>query len=109
MRQAIGWGVQITPGGPGTPALDSTAPETKLKKGPKRKTTKRKAKFTFSASEAATFTCALDKAAAKPCKSPYSKRVSLGRHKLASTATDAVGNVSGATTYKWKVVTKKKR
>ncbi|MFN8149922.1 MAG: serine protease [Solirubrobacterales bacterium] len=109
MRQAIEWGVQITPGGPGTPALDITAPKTKVKKGPQKKTTKRKAKFTFSASEAATFTCALDKAAAKPCESPFSKRVSLGRHRFAITATDAVGNVSGATTYKWKVVKKKKR
>ncbi|MCB0864298.1 MAG: serine protease [Solirubrobacterales bacterium] len=109
MRQAIEWGIQITPGGPGTPVLDAKAPKTKLKKSPKKKTTKRKAKFTFSASEPATFTCALDKAAAKPCSSPYSKRVSLGKHRLAITATDTVGNSSAATTYKWKVVKKKRK
>ncbi len=64
MRPVIEEAKTIAPGGPGTPAVDRTAPETKVKKGPKRKTTKRKVKFTFSASEASTFTCALDKAAA---------------------------------------------
>ena len=109
MRQAIEWGAQITPGGPGTPELDRTAPKTKVKQGPKKKTTKRKAKFKFSASESATFTCALDKATPKACSSPYKKKVSFGKHKLAITATDSVGNVATKpTTYKWKVVKKKK-
>lgn len=105
MRQAVQWGIQITPGGAGTPVLDRTAPVTKVNKGPKKKTTKRKAKFKFGASEAATFTCALDKAAPKPCKSPFKKGVSLGRHRFAVTATDAVGNAQAKpTTYRWKVV-----
>lgn len=110
MRPVIEESKSIAPGGPGTPAVDRTAPETTFKKGPKKKTTKRKVKITFSASEASTFTCALDKAAPSACTSPFSKKkVSFGKHKFTVTATDAVANVAPNQTYKWKVVKKKKR
>lgn len=109
MRQAVLWGAQITPGGPGTPALDRTAPTTKVNKGPGKKTSKKKAKFKFSTTEPATFTCALDKAAAQACKSPYKVKVGYGKHKLAITATDSVGNTASPETYKWKVKKKKRR
>ena len=109
MRLSMIKGASIAPGGPGTPVLDTTAPTTKFGKAPKKKSTKRKVKFTFSASEQASFTCKLDKAAAEACTSPYKAKVKYGKHKFSLTATDALENVSAAETYKWKVKKKKRR
>lgn len=105
MRPALEEGIAIAPGGPGTPAVDRTPPKPKLGKEPKRRTTKRKAKFTFKAPEAATFTCALDKAAPRACSSPFKARVGYGKHRFTVTATDAASN-SASAGYKWKVVRK---
>ena len=94
------------------PAVDSTPPETTISKGPKKKTKSRKAKFTFSSSEAgSTFTCALDKKPAAPCTSPLKlKRLKRGKHKLVVTATDAAGNADASpATYRWKVKKKRRR
>jgi Ca2+-binding RTX toxin-like protein len=75
-----------------TPPKDTTAPETTAK-GPKAKTTKAKAKVTFSSSEPnSTFECKLDKAAYKPCASPFRKKVKVGKHTLLVRATNAAGN-----------------
>lgn len=109
MRPVLIEGAAIAPGGPGTPAVDRTAPRAKLGKEPRKRTTKRKAKFTFSASEDATFSCKLDKAAAAACTSPFKKRVSPGSHRFSVVATDASGNSSAAATYRWKVVERKGR
>lgn len=103
MRPAIEEGIAIAPGGSGTPAVDRTPPQAKLGKHPSRRTYKRRAKFSFSAAEAATFTCALDGGATKACASPFSKRVRFGRHRFTLTATDAAGNAA-STTYRWRVL-----
>ncbi len=81
--------------------IDTTA-ALKIAKGPKKKSTKAKAKFKIDAEAGATLTCKLDKAAAKPCAADPKFKVKPGKHKLTVTATDAVGNVS-SDTYKWKV------
>jgi hypothetical protein len=88
---------------------DRTAPETTLGKHPKKKTTSKKAKFTFTSSEAGTFQCKVDKKKAKPCTSPFKvKAKRLGKHKFSVFAVDAAGNVDASpATYKWKVVKKK--
>lgn len=80
---------------PPPPTGDDDPPETRIDKGPKKKSSKRKAKFHFSADEAgATFECKLDKKAAKPCSSPFKvKRLKRGKHQLTVTATDAAGNI----------------
>ncbi len=85
--------------------IDGKAPQTKVRKGPKAKTTKRKAKFTFASSEAgSTFKCKLDRRAFKPCKSPFTKRVKPGKHKFQVVATDAAGNRDATpAVYRWKV------
>jgi hypothetical protein len=77
---------------------DCTPPDTFLKAGPPKRVAAhgRKAKVTmaFFASEAgATFTCALDKAAATPCHSPVKVTAKSGKHQVTITSTDAVGNV----------------
>jgi len=68
------------------------APDTVITKKPAKHGTKRKVKVKFSSSIAgSTFTCRLDAKPAKPCTSPYKKRVRLGKHVLIVTATSAVG------------------
>lgn len=88
------------------PATDTTAPVTKIKKRPKKKSKTRKAVFVFSTTEPGlTFKCKLDKAKYRPCKSRFTKTVKRGKHKLSVIATDTAGN-SDATpaTYSWRVL-----
>lgn len=81
-------------GGSVVPAKDTTAPKTTLGKKPKKKSGKRKAKFTFTSSEPGSrFECKLDKAKKfTPCTSPLTKTVRPGKHKLEVRAIDAAGN-----------------
>jgi hypothetical protein len=76
------------------PPPDTTAPNTRFKKKPKKRTFSHRAKFVFTSTEAgSTFTCRLDKKRAKPCSSPFKKRVKkLGKHKILVWARDAAGN-----------------
>jgi hypothetical protein len=73
---------------------DTVAPETTITKKPKKKSTKRKAKFKFESSEdGSTFECKLDKKPFKPCASPFKKKVKPKKHKFKVRAIDAAGNV----------------
>lgn len=96
---------EYSPPAPPSPA-DTTAPVVRFVKRPKSGTSKR-ARASFTASEAATFFCKLDKSAWKRCTSPWKKTVKTGRHKLQIKATDAAGNTSAVKSAKWTV--KKKR
>jgi hypothetical protein len=81
------------------------APDTTVTKKPKKKSTKRKAKIVFSSTIAgSTFTCAVDKKAAKPCTSPFKKKFKYGKHKVVITATSPAGIVDPTpVTVKFKV------
>ncbi len=60
------------------------------------------ASIEFSASEAATFTCALDGAAPADCASPFiANFVTEGAHELVITAKDLAGNISLPTVLDW--------
>lgn len=90
---------------PVAPPTDTTPPETTINRGPKKKSSKRKAKFTFSSSESgSSFVCKVDRKAAAPCTSPLKvKRLKPGKHRLNVVATDAAGNADAtAATYRWK-------
>jgi photosystem II stability/assembly factor-like uncharacterized protein len=92
--------------GPGatTPAKkDTKAPETTIVKKPKKKSAKRKVKFTFTSSEpGSTFECKLDKAKKYTrCKSPLKRKLKPGKHKFSVRAVDRAGN-SDATPAVWK-------
>ncbi len=93
----------------GADEFDVTPPDTTFNHTPKAKTHKRKAIFTFTATEAVTFTCKVGRKKAKPCTSPFKvKAKRYGKHKITVTARDAVGNVDPTPAkYKWKI--KKKR
>ncbi|MGN6202896.1 MAG: Ig-like domain-containing protein [Solirubrobacterales bacterium] len=81
-------------------------PVTQLKKHPLARTTKRKAKFTFSANEAGSrFECKLDGKPFKPCASPFKKKVGLGRHRFKVRAIDAQGLADPTpVVFSWRVV-----
>ncbi len=100
------------PGGLGTtppvitpPAPGPVAPNTILRKKPRKKTAKRKAKFKFVADQAgSSFQCKLDKKPFKPCRSPWKKKVKAGRHTFRVRAINAQGMVDPSpAVFKWKV------
>jgi hypothetical protein len=75
-------------------ACGGDAPDTTVARAPKNKSTKRKVKITFSSTIAgSTFTCAVDKSAAKPCTSPFKKKFKVGKHTVVITATSPAGIV----------------
>jgi hypothetical protein len=80
------------------------APDTTVTKKPKKSSTKRKVKIAFTSVTGATYTCAVDGKAAKPCASPYKKRFKYGKHVVLITATSPVGIVDPTpATVKFKV------
>jgi hypothetical protein len=93
--------------GPSLPGTSDTAPPNgKIGKKPKKRTTNRKAKFTFSSDEAgSTFTCKLDRKPFEACASPFKKRVRPSKHRFQVEAIDAAGNVDPTpASYRWKVL-----
>jgi hypothetical protein len=89
--------------------VDADRPETTIDKAPKKKSSKRKAKFAFSSDEpGSTFECMLDKGEFGACGATVKFKVKTGKHKLQVRATDAVGNVDQTPAVaKWKVKRKK--
>jgi hypothetical protein len=84
-------GEPVPPSGPG--ATDTDPPETTIDRAPKRKSHRRKAKFSFSASEpGASFECLIDRAAFAPCAESITVRIKAGKHRLSVRAVDAAGN-----------------
>jgi len=74
---------------------DDRSPQTKITKGPKPTTSKRKVKIRFRSNERPQkFQCALDKKKFVGfCKSPYEARVKPGKHVFRVRAVDAVHRV----------------
>ena len=74
---------------------DTTPPDTKITKGPPKKTHKTTAKFKFTSSEAgSTFECKLDKSKFKKCSSPKTyKKLKPGKHVFKVRAIDKAHNV----------------
>ena len=79
-------------------------PDTEITSGPKKKTSKKKAKFKFGSDDpGATFECSLDGASFKACSSPAKVKVDFGKHKFQVRATDQAGNQDGSVAkYSWK-------
>ena len=73
---------------------DTNAPETKITKAPKKKSSKTTAKFKFSSDETgSTFECRLDKGAFQVCESKVKyKKLKTGKHRFQVVATDTAGN-----------------
>ncbi|MET0559821.1 MAG: hypothetical protein ABW065_14325 [Solirubrobacterales bacterium] len=83
---------------PPPPPVDRKPPRTKLDRHPAKllKTTgrTRRVSFRFTASErGSSFRCKIDRRPLRPCTSPRTYRVALGRHAFRVAAVDAAGNV----------------
>lgn len=84
-------------------------PQTTLAKGPKDRTTKKKATFEFSSDVAsATFECSLDGGTFQPCTSPHEVQVKKGKHSFEVRATARGFTDQSPATDDWKVKKKKK-
>jgi hypothetical protein len=86
---------------------DCTAPDTTILRHPARRTSKKKAKFTFKSSEmGSVFECKLDRQPWRNCDSGKRKYRGLasGKHKFKVRAGDALSNFDGTpAVYKWKI------
>jgi hypothetical protein len=86
---------EFAPPGPEPAANgDRFPPDTKILKGPRKRTEKRKAKFQFGGSEPGlTFECSLDGKEFKPCASPEKYRsLKRTKHEFVVRSVDAAGN-----------------
>ena len=73
---------------------DRTPPNTRIVRGPSRKTFKRQAKFRFASTEAQShFQCKLDKKKWAGCRNPAKRSVKPGKHLFKVRAIDRFGNV----------------
>jgi hypothetical protein len=83
--------------------VDTRGPKVKLKRTPAKRTTKRRAKFVFSArGQAELFECALDRRRLKRCSSPFKVKVRPGRHRFRVRARDSLNNPGPTERYSWK-------
>jgi hypothetical protein len=85
---------------------ECVAPSAVLGKHPKKKSKPTTATFKFSSDDpAATFQCAIDTKALKPCSSPKKfRKLKARKHRFTLVATDSVGNASAPTIFRWRVV-----
>ncbi len=92
----------------GSGARPVAPPDTAIAEHPRRKTRDRTARFSFTATEPATFECKLDSGAWTACVTPFEQKVGKGKHSLKVRSTDAFGQVDEtAAAFRWKV--KRKR
>jgi hypothetical protein len=92
------------------PAPGASPPETTLTRGPKAKTKKKRAIFTFISSEpGSSFRCKLDNGAFEPCTSPDELKVKKGKHHFEVRATAKGQTDASPATDDWKVKKKRKR
>lgn len=85
-------------------------PDTKIDKGPKKKTRKKRATFQFSSpTPAVSFECSVDGKPFTPCTSPHTVKVKTGKHRFRVRAVlDGVADGSPAE-YTWKRKKKRRR
>ena len=85
---------------------DIALPDSKITDGPKKRTTKRKAKFEFRSTEAgSTFACSLNHGAFKLCASPQRyRRLKPGRRFFEVRSIDPAGNLDPTPAeYAWRI------
>jgi hypothetical protein len=98
--------------GPLTYAEDSTAPQTKIVRGPRKRAYDRTPSFRLHTNDAgAHFTCSVDGEAFRRCQPFFIlPKLALGRHSVAIAALDPAGNVDPTPAVKrWKIVRKQPR
>ena len=72
---------------------DSTPPETRITRAPKKRSERSHVKVAFESSEpGSSFRCKLDRGQFERCRSPFKARVKVGRHRFQVFAIDRAGN-----------------
>jgi TolB protein len=85
---AFEWAVKPKP----VVAMPEQPPNGRIGKHPKKRTKKRRARFTFTSSQPGSrFECKLDKRRFRPCKSPFVRRLAPRRHTFRLRAINAAG------------------
>jgi hypothetical protein len=73
---------------------DLAPPQTRIVKGPRKRTAKRRAKFKLRASESVNgFECKVDSGSFRPCDRRERTKVGRGKHRFRARAVDLAGNV----------------
>lgn len=100
---------QPAPGPPSPGPSPEAAPNGRIGKHPKKRTKKRRVKFTFSSSvPGSSFECRLDKRRFRPCKSPFERRLGLGPHVFRLRAVAPGGTVDPTpAVFRWKILRRK--
>jgi hypothetical protein len=90
---------------------DCAAPETRIARGPKGRTRKRRASFELAATEIASFQCSLDERPFSACTTPQVyRKLRTGKHIFTVRAADQAGNVDATPAERvWRVRAKPKR
>lgn len=100
------WAVKPQPVVTSTPGPSGQAPNGRIGKHPKKRTKKRRARFTFSSTlPGSSFECKLDKRRFRPCKSPFVRTLKPGRHafRLRAVSPDGVPDPSPAV-FRWRIL-----
>lgn len=89
-----------------SPRPSGKAPNGRIGKHPKKRTAKRRAKFTFSSNQPGSrFECKLDKRRFRPCKSPFQRKLKPGRHAFRLRAINAAGTPDPTpATFRWRIL-----
>jgi Tol biopolymer transport system component len=88
------------------PTSDERVPNARIGKHPRKRTKKRRAKFTFSSSlPGSRFECKLDKRRFRPCRSPFVRKLKPGRHAFRVRAISSAG-VADPTpaVFRWRIL-----
>ena len=105
---AFEWAVKVQPPAGPTPPSSSAgpAPNGRIGKHPKKRTTKRRAKFTFFSNvPGSSFECKLDKRRFRLCKSPFERRLRPGRHVFRVRAVSPTGAPDPTpAVFRWKIL-----
>ena len=88
-----------------TAPVKSRHPNTVLKRKPQRRTARHRATMTFASDQPkSSFQCKLDRKAYRPCRSPFSTRVTVGWHIFRVRAVGSAGPDATPAMFRWKVL-----
>jgi hypothetical protein len=96
---------QLSPPKVNDPPPTPPAPQTLLKKHPRKKTSVRLAKFAFRSDQPGSrFECKFDKGAFRACRSPFKKTAKLGSHLFRVRAINRAGQADPTpASFRWKI------
>lgn len=100
------WAVKPQAAAPISTADERVKPNGRIGKHPKKRTKKRRAKFTFSSSlPGSSFECKLDRHRFRPCSSPFVRKLRPGAHAFRVRAISSAGAVDPTpAVFRWRIL-----